>query len=170
MRQRLTLEPSGSAAPEVSRWLAALTDCRDRTLRALEGLADEDLDREGGLGSPNTIGTLLYHVAAIEADWLVAEIQEGAKPFPKILFPFDVREDGGRLTPVTGITVSGHMERLVSMRALLLGELGDMGADEFHRARELADYDVAPDWVLHHLMQHEAEHRDQMSEIRERPS
>ena len=167
MRQRLALEPSASTAPEVSRWLAALTDCRERTLRALEGLADDDLDREAP-GSPNTIGTLLYHVAAIEADWLLAEILEGTKPFPEDVFPFDVREDGGRLTPVTGITVSGHLERLASVRALLLSELGDMGPDEFHRVRELADYDVAPDWVLHHLMQHEAEHRAQMAEIRRR--
>jgi uncharacterized damage-inducible protein DinB len=30
----------------------------------------------------------------------------------------------------------------------------------------LADYETTPEWVLHHLMQHEAEHRGQIGELR----
>jgi uncharacterized damage-inducible protein DinB len=37
-----------------------------------------------------------------------------------------------------------------------------------HTPRERPDYDVTPAWVLHHLMQHEAEHRSQISGIRAR--
>jgi hypothetical protein len=33
---------------------------------------------------------------------------------------------------------------------------------EFRRLRSLPRYDVSPEWVLHHLAQHEAEHRSQI--------
>jgi uncharacterized damage-inducible protein DinB len=31
---------------------------------------------------------------------------------------------------------------------------------------EIRGYDVTPEWVVHHLMQHEAEHRGQIGELR----
>jgi uncharacterized damage-inducible protein DinB len=33
--------------------------------------------------------------------------------------------------------------------------------DEFRRPRHLEQYDVTPQWVLHHLIQHEVEHQGQ---------
>jgi hypothetical protein len=41
-----------------------------------------------------------------------------------------------------------------------------MDVHEFRRVRRLADYDVTPEWVLHHLMQHEAEHRSEIGGLR----
>jgi uncharacterized damage-inducible protein DinB len=41
-----------------------------------------------------------------------------------------------------------------------------MHLDEFRRIRSLAEYGVTPEWVLHHLMQHEAEHRSQIGALR----
>jgi uncharacterized damage-inducible protein DinB len=38
--------------------------------------------------------------------------------------------------------------------------------DEFRRPRHLEQYDVTPQWVLHHLIQHEAEHRGQILDRR----
>jgi uncharacterized damage-inducible protein DinB len=81
------------------------------------------------------------------------------------LFPYDVREEGGRLTPVTGMSLADHLDRLAAVRDLVLGEVREMDLGEFHRVRCLPDYEVAPDWVLHHLMQHEAEHRAQIAEL-----
>ncbi len=34
------------------------------------------------------------------------------------------------------------------------------------RPRRLPGYDVTPCWVLHHLMQHEAEHRAEIARLR----
>jgi uncharacterized damage-inducible protein DinB len=164
VKRRLILEGPAAAPPEVARWIAALEDCRRRTREALEEVSPGDLDRPGAV-SGNAIGTLLYHIAAIEADWLFTEILEGGKPFPEDLFPHDVRDDGGRLTEVANLTMADHLNRLASVRALVLRELSGMTPDEFHRVRSLPDYDVAPDWVLHHLMQHEAEHRAQIVEL-----
>jgi len=37
---------------------------------------------------------------------------------------------------------------------------------EFSQVRTLEPYDVTPEYVLHHLMQHEAEHRSQIGGLR----
>ena len=42
-----------------------------------------------------------------------------------------------------------------------------MTLDEFRRPRSLPQYDVTPEWVLHHLTQHEAEHRGHIQGLRE---
>jgi len=42
-----------------------------------------------------------------------------------------------------------------------------MSNEDFHRTRHLDSYDAAPDWVLHHLLQHEAEHRSHIAWLRD---
>jgi uncharacterized damage-inducible protein DinB len=164
-RERLSLDPVAED-PEVGRWLAAMQDARSRTLQELEALPADGVEWVPP-GRGNSIGTLLYHVALIEADWLFEEILGGEGPaWPKDLFPFDVREVDGTLTPVRGLTMDDHLQRLEAVRELLLGQVASMSSTELHRVRALEAYDVAPDWVLHHLMQHEAEHRAQMAWLR----
>jgi hypothetical protein len=48
-----------------------------------------------------------------------------------------------------------------------MDHLRPMSNDDFHRARTLERYDVAPDWVVHHLLQHEAEHRSHIAWLRD---
>ena len=42
-----------------------------------------------------------------------------------------------------------------------------MSAEQLHELHERKHYDVSTAWVLHHLMQHEAEHRSQIGAVRE---
>jgi hypothetical protein len=171
-RRALVLAGEADADPQsnpvVRPWLAALADSRRRTLDALRDLPANAVDARAGEG-PNAIGTLLYHVAAIEADWLFEDIlgPESGVAWPVGLFPFDVREESGRLTPVLGVPIEGHLQRLRAVRDLLGTHLGPMTADEFERPRARDRYDVSAAWVVHHLLQHEAEHRAQMSAARE---
>ncbi len=59
-----------------------------------------------------------------------------------------------------------HMQRLDAVRQLLLAAFRGMSLDEYRRPRHLEQYDVSPQWVLHHLIQHEAEHRGQILDRR----
>ena len=74
-RERLVLEPIAED-PEVGRWLAALEDGRRETLRELETVAPAMLDWRPD-APLNSIGTLLYHIALVEASWLLEDILEG---------------------------------------------------------------------------------------------
>jgi len=167
-RRQLALEAVPSKDGDVGRWLSATEDSRRRTLEALDGIPESALDAEPP-GGGNGAGTLLYHIAAIEADWLFADIlgPESGVPWPGSLFPYDVREDAGTLTPVRGVSLQEHLSRLETTRQMLVDNLREMSGEEFDRPRSREDYDVSPAWVLHHLMQHEAEHRAQISALRE---
>jgi hypothetical protein len=80
----------------------------------------------------------------------------------------DVRDGEGRLTVVRGEPVGIHLLRLDAARALLLKTLHTITPAEFRRVRAVETYDITPEWALHHLMQHEAEHRGQIMELRQR--
>jgi uncharacterized damage-inducible protein DinB len=165
-RRYLVVDATLGRAPEVERWLWALEDTRRRTLEQLEGLPAAALDWQPA-GDESSIGAVLYHIAVIEADWLYTEVLE--QPFPPVvaaLFPSDVRDAQGHLVQVQGQSLERHLRRLESVRGLLLDAYRMMDAAEFRRARSLEAYDVTPEWVLHHLMQHEAEHRSQMGALR----
>jgi uncharacterized damage-inducible protein DinB len=166
-REVLALEPLADD-PEVGRWLAAMEDARRDTLKELEDVSDEDVDRESPAG-PNSIGTLLYHVALVEADWLLTDIlgPEAAPEWPADLLPFDDRDPEGNLTPLRGETLQQHLDRLGSVRSLFLEHMRFFQAEDFHRVRVRERFDVAPDWVLHHLLQHEAEHRAHIAAVRD---
>ncbi|MBT8213328.1 MAG: DinB family protein [Acidimicrobiia bacterium] len=151
------------------RIAAALWSLEDTRTRTLEGLDEVDptwLDVVVP-GSTNTIAGLLYHVAAIELDWLYSEILE-SDDYPSdivALFPDDVRDDQGQLVRAAGEPVENHLGRLAVVRTHFLSRMREIDAGDFTRERSLESYDVTPEWVIHHLSQHEAEHRGQIGEI-----
>lgn len=151
--------------PEIGRAVWMLEAARWRLLQCVAGLDTAVLDWQPPYGG-NSIGTLLYHIAAIEADWLYTEVLQ--MPFaPEIdtLLSFNVRDEFGRLTVVTNQTLAEHQHRLAVCRAQLLTAYRAMSLNDFRRLRYFEQYDVTPEWVLHHLIQHETEHRGQIMEV-----
>jgi hypothetical protein len=163
-RERLVLEPR-DGDPEIGRWLAALDEVRHDTLETLSpipaGAVDLDAD-DGG----DSVGTVLYHVALVEVDWVFTDVLDRQGDIPKDLFPYDDRVEDGRLTPVLGGTLTEHLDRLARTRDLVLGVLGAMRPEEYHVARPRERFDVAADWVVFHLIDHEVEHRVRLSTLR----
>jgi len=157
-----------SGEPEIGRWLWAFQDTRRRTLRELDGLTQPIIDWLPE-NDESSIGTVLYHIALIEADWLYTEVLEQSVPSAVLaLFPFDHRDNQGRLTQVSGMNLAQHLQRLEKVRERSLEAYQEMSLLDFRRPRPLPDYDVTPEWVLHHLIQHEAEHRSQIGSLRAR--
>lgn len=136
-----------------------MDDARGRTVRLVETLTDEDLDK----GSPNSIGSVLYHLALIEADWLFDEICDAPDEIPMELFPHEHREANGVLTPVKGLPLSDHLGRLATVRRAFRERVLALDETGFHRVNARAAYDVSPAYVVHHLLQHEAEHRAEIN-------
>ena len=166
-RQRLVLDPI-AGDPEVGRWLAALEDARRDTLREFDRITTEMVDWTPD-APLNSIGTLLYHIGLIEADWVATEILELTDYPPQLtgVLPWRDRDDDGRLWRVNGQPLSTHLDRLSTIRGWVLGQLRGMTNEDFHRVRSFERYDVAPDWVLHHVLQHEAEHRSHIAWLRD---
>lgn len=166
-KEQLLLTPTENADPEIGRWLAAYEDARQRTLRQIRK-ADparvDDLTPDQA-----SLGAILYHLAAIEASWLYEEVLEGVWPDDfDTLFPHEVRADGVHLTHVSGESIDEHLGRLEKIHQALLEAYQAMTLAEFRRPRSLPEYNVTPEYVLHHLMQHEGEHRSQIGRVIER--
>ena len=164
-RDNLIIVPLSGYASDVGVWLSALLDARERTLRVLENIEPHWLHFIPEAGG-ESIGTILYHIAVIEADWLYVEVLQMSSYPPEVttLFPYDVRDVDGKLTPVAD-TLQNHLDRLKKVREHLLAGFVSVTNADFWRVRELPDYDVSPVYVIHHLMQHEAEHRSQINAL-----
>ena len=163
MKRILEVVALSGFEPEIGKAVWLLDDTRRRTLELLEDLAEEFVDHPV---NGNTIGTILYHIALIETDWLYSEILE--KPIPDeamVLFPDEVRDQDGRLSKIKGVSLEEHLFRLSEIRKTLKDILLGMTLEDFHRKRILDPYEVSPQWVLHHLSQHEAEHRGEIGSI-----
>ena len=153
-------------APGVGALLSMMEDCRARTLREVQRVEPAALDTPSAWNG-NTIGSLLYHIAAIELDWLYSDIlQQDFPPEAWEWFPHHVREEDGRLTSVTGESIDRHVDRLAWVRGLTRRQLRTLTEEDLHATRPSGDRSVTLEWILHHLMQHEAEHRGQLGEIR----
>ena len=162
------MQPLQGYPQQVGVWLWAFENSRQRTLQSIEGIKPGLLEWVPTWGG-NTISTLLYHLAAIEVDWLFTDILENEEFNPEIgaLFPQDVYQPNGDLTVIEGVLLEDHIQRLSTVRKFFLGSMRGMSDDEFQRVRSFPDYKVTPRWTIHHLMQHEAEHRGEIMSIRE---
>lgn len=159
----LQIEPLLDCPVEIGRALWMLEDARRRTQKALQGFNAAWVDRSPEPGD-HTVGTLLYHIAAIELDWLYSDVLQTDWAEPLVsLFTRDVRDQNGKLTAVVGEAYDAHWSRLAVVRSHLLTTFRGMTLDDFYRPRHLPRYDVTLEWVLHHLCQHEAEHRGELA-------
>ena len=107
-KKQYTLVADAVVAP-IDLWLAAIDDTRRRTLRLLDELPEWTLDWPDVDGA--TIGSLLYHMAAIEVDWLYVDVLGKLWP-PEIepLFPLDVRDEVGNLSTMSGESLASHRQ------------------------------------------------------------
>jgi uncharacterized damage-inducible protein DinB len=170
--ESLLVQPLPGYDPYIGRLLWMLQAGRARLLEALAPITPA---AEPAILNPplqpgaNTVASLLYHIAAIEADWLFEEILADYQPaqpiaWPDALLPYPVRDHAGQLTTPAAESLAAHLHRLDGVRQLLLTAFLGMTPAELRRPRRLPGYHVTPEWVLFHLMQHEAEHRGQIRE------
>ncbi|NJM07868.1 cytochrome P450 [Candidatus Gracilibacteria bacterium] len=154
--------------PALAPWVWALEDTRERTLRLVAEIDQARLDwiaPESGL----SIGTLLYHIAAIELSYLYEDMLElGWAPELEPLLLYPIRDEQGKLWTVRDESLQTHCARLTASRALLLNVLSTMSAVEWRRPRPIETYTITPEWAVYHMMQHEAEHRGQIGELCQR--
>jgi hypothetical protein len=171
-RRVLSAQALPGYEPEIGIWLWAMEEVRRRTLKLVDGLDQRTLDWEGPDGRENAIGTLLYHIALVELDWLFADLllrsELPAHVSPD--FPHSSRDEEGRLTPVLGVPLDLHVGLLARSRKVFLETFKEIPLAEWRKIRspEGQDYSCTPEWTVFHLVEHEAGHAFQIGALKAR--
>jgi uncharacterized damage-inducible protein DinB len=149
--------------PIVARYLTMLADCRVTTMDSIKNLRFDMLDwRRNDFDS--NISDLLYHIAYVEADWLYNDVLETEIPMELTQhLSYRDRDNNGRLVHIGEEELESSLGRLEKVRRKLNETYAKMDMTDFRRLRHSDKHDVSPEWVLHHLIQHEAEHRGQIN-------
>ncbi|MFJ7755326.1 DinB family protein [Peribacillus muralis] len=146
---------------EIGRWLWCLEDVRRTIVSEMAGVSQSILDTK--MDERQTIGSLLYHIALVEADCLYEEVLVREwDPEILALFPVDSRSGDGSLTHLEGQTMEEHLDRLNTVRKVFLSHFQTMDLEDWRKPRVLEKYDVTPEWVVYHLIEHESHHRGQI--------
>jgi uncharacterized damage-inducible protein DinB len=149
--------------PMIARYLAMLADCRLLTIESIKSTR-EDLLYWRRNNFDSNISDLLYHIAYIEADWLFTDILQ--REIPSELtqhLSYKDRDSHGRLVHIGEEELESSLFRLTNVRKKLNDTYAAMTMEEFRSLRRSGRHDASPEWVLHHLLQHEAEHRGQIN-------
>jgi uncharacterized damage-inducible protein DinB len=165
-RDILVITPNVELHPEIGRFLWMMDEVRFITKEVVAGISQAAIDWSASPAT-NTIGTLLYHIALVEIDWLYYDMLDQELPDDMVaLFPYDSRDETRHLTVVNAVPLSEHLARLDTVRTRFHEIFGSQSLEDFRRPRHLEEYDATPEWIAYHLIEHEAGHRGEMATIR----
>ena len=172
--RRYEVTPLPGYDPVIGGRLWAMQQIRTRTLRLIGDLDEDLLDCEGPVERENSIGTLLNHIAEAEMGWLWWELRghSGMPPEVEREFPFEpIDPETGWLSRVQGIPLADPLRRQERSRDVFLTEVKNLALDDWRTPRldpEHGAYEATPEWMLFHLIAHEAEHDEQSSSLESR--
>lgn len=163
-KPQLSIQTLSGYSPDIGRQIWCLEDVRETLFSKISDLTQEELD--GEIEGLHSIGTLLYHIAAVEAGWLYGEVlcRDWDEEI-EALFPKESWEDG-RLVHFKAESIEQHIHRLQKVRDTLCFHFKKMTEIDWRTSREVEDYHVTPEWVIHHLIEHEARHSGQVFQVK----
>jgi uncharacterized damage-inducible protein DinB len=165
MKDTISINPRAGFDPRIGTYLAQLEDVRERTKRYVQGLSPSQL-----AWHPNpkveSIGTLLLHIAAVELSWIQEDIMR--KPMGeewKIGFPIRFG-----IPQVSGEPLEFFLGKLDSTRTVTRDVLAWLSDADLSRSVTSLDDSESQDtpqyaieWILYHLVEHEAHHKGQIA-------
>jgi len=169
--------PAGFASATVARCLAELDDQSRRLIEATRGMTVEELGWQPAPGT-NTIGMLLAHIAVAEAhmtDVGLARLEHSDVPAVVGLRPDDdglpLPADGAPPEILAGRSIDwfhGLLEKARAHTHLVARRLSDADLQRLvtRRRADGTTRVFSVDWMLYHLLEHEAGHFGQILLLR----
>jgi len=168
-----TCDPVEGYTPIVGRYVAQLGEVRRRLKDEVEALSIPQLDWHPDEAT-ESIGTLLLHIDAVEWSWM----HEDIFGIPDDQYPGDWREAMPiryGVPQVTGRPVRWYLDKLDATREETLRILRTFNDDDL--ARLVGEAELGPgvekrsrlftiDWIIWHVLYHEAAHVGQIELLR----
>ena len=156
----ITLEKEDELSPRVALLYSMMEKVRERLLKRIESLSDVDIDYSPHGRRIETIGTLLLHIAAVEWSWIFEDIGGKEVDYEKWRQAFPLREN---IDQLTGQVMKFYLDRLSEVREEVHEWIKGIDDDELDRLIDLGHAEVSIEWILFHLIEHEAMHIGQIS-------
>jgi len=160
------LEPVAGVSNEIGFYLAGMNEVRAQLSDAVRDLTVEQIAKRAVEGA-HSIGELLLHIG--EAEWWWTEcIMEGHKltrkdknsPFWDVL-KYPEKFASQNLSAEDCLRIVGEIrENTGTKLAAFAGD--DMDKALFNMKRRGNKYEFSLRWILHHLIDHEAQHKGQI--------
>ena len=156
----ITLETEKNLSPRVGLLFSMMQKTREKLIDRIKELTQEEMDYSPHGRRIETIGTLLLHIAGVEWSWIFEDIGDTAMDYEKWKHAFPLREDIDQLTKKGK---KFYLDRLSEVRNEVFEWLETINDDDLDRLIHLGDTDVSIEWILFHLIEHEAIHIGQIS-------
>ena len=160
IKRTIELTRKKELTPRVGLLFSMMEKAREKLLDRVEDLTLEEMDYSPAGRRVETIGTLLLHIAAVEWSWIFEDIGDTAMDYEKWKHAFPLREDIDQLTKQGK---EFYIKRLAKVRSEVFNWLKSIDDKELDRLIPLGDTDVSIEWILFHLIEHEAIHVGQIS-------
>lgn len=169
----ITCDPVEGYTPQIGRYVAQLTETREDLKRQLTNLSQSQFDWHPD-EQTESIGTMLLHLDAVEWSW----IHEDILGMPSDAYPGEWSEAMPirvGAAQVQGRPLQSYIEKLDATRERTLAVL--RGFTDADLTRLVGEAEPQPgieprsclytiDWVIWHILQHEAAHLGQVELLR----
>ena len=159
----ISLEMIDELEPRVAQLYAMLEKAREKLLKRMDGLTQEELDYTPDEKRIETIGTLLLHIAAVEWSWIFEDMDGLEMDYEKWKQAFSLREE---IPQIKGKKVKFYIKRLADVRMEVLERISDLTDSHLGHLVELDHAAVSIEWILYHIIEHEAIHIGQISMLK----
>ncbi|MFW9832379.1 MAG: DinB family protein [Candidatus Thorarchaeota archaeon] len=159
----VVLDRKNELSPRVALFFSMMERTRRTLIRRIETLSKETIDFSPQKQIVETIGTLLLHIAAVEWGWIFGDIAGKEMDYEKWKHGFSLREN---IDQIEGKDVEFYLTQLSEVRQEVLDYLKTFDDDSLDVVIQSDDDKVSVEWILFHLIEHEAMHIGQISILR----
>lgn len=163
--EKLVLSPASGVSPGIGFYLSGMDEVRESLRKALAGMSDEQLARRAVEGA-HPVGGLVLHIG--EAEWWWMQCNVGGRELTdedKRAVHWDVLEDPEGFA-AKGYSAQYCLDAIDGIRERSRELLASFTDDDLERTfgyeGRRGKVEVSLRWVLHHLMEHEAQHKGQI--------
>ena len=162
---RHILTPAPGVTPGIGFYLSGMEEVREQVRKAVENLSGQNLTRPAFLGAHAT-GALTLHIGEAEWWWIQCvvsghELTDADRQAPY----WDVLEDPESFES-KGYTAEFCLQEIDKIRILTKESLASFKDNDLERIFSFERGDKTHEhslrWILHHLIDHEAQHKGQI--------
>ncbi len=159
------LNPTEGISPGIGFYLSGMEEVREQVREAVTGLSGEKFDRPAFLGA-HSIGALVMHIGEAEWWWMQCNVAGHELTDEDRKAPFwDVLENPDAFAS-RGYTAEFCLDQIGNIRKQTMALLATLNDDDLERIvsyeRRGTTYEQSLRWILHHLIDHEAQHKGQI--------